>query len=77
MSETVEDATHELSCRHSLNSRSGYDYSMPCIVKKIVRNGWLKILLFGERAQKDAYHKSRIRYVKASRVSERTEEAKP
>jgi hypothetical protein len=64
----IKDCTHELSCRHSMNHRSGFDYNMNCIILKEMPNDKLKILVFGDRYWKGHDHKKRIRYVDKSRV---------
>ena len=64
-----KDATHNLSCRHSQNSRQHYDYWMDCIVLKEMPNDRVKIVVFGERYWKGRDFKTRIRYVDKSRVT--------
>ena len=66
-----KDATHKLSCRHAVNSRSGYDYYMDCIILKEMPNDRLKILVFGERNWKGKDHIKKIRYVDNWRVREK------
>lgn len=65
------NATHWLSCTHSLNSRTKIYYQMPCHVLKTMPDGRKKILVFGERYWKDKQHLSRIRYVPATRISQK------
>jgi len=58
---TVEQATHNLSCRHQIGT-SGFDYTMPCIV--LWKKGSnAKIIVFGERAWANKDYKKHIRYV--------------
>ena len=60
--------THLLRCRHSLNSRSGFDYQMRCIVLKKMPGHRLKIRVFGDRYWNYNLDKNYIRYVDSSRV---------
>lgn len=66
----ADNATHWLSCTHSLNSRSKIHYRMPCHILKTMPDGRLKVLVFGER-YRGSLDKSRTRYVPAYRVAVR------
>ena len=66
----IKDATHNLSCIHSINSRQSYDYSMSCIILKRMPRSRLKILVFGERNRKGRDNVKKIRYVEEDRVTE-------
>ncbi len=69
--QTVEEATHKILCRHQFNIRSWYEYYMDCIILKEMSNNRLKIIVFGDRAHKNSGHIRRIRYVYWDRVSEK------
>lgn len=69
----ANNATHWLSCTHSLNSRSKIYYRMPCHVVKTMVDGRKKILVFGNRYWKDEEHRSRVRYVAPHRLTPRKE----
>jgi hypothetical protein len=58
---TVEQSTHNLSCRHQIG-RNGFNYTMPCIVLW-KRGAKAKIIVFGERAWANKDHIKHIRYV--------------
>ncbi len=64
----VEDATHLLQCRHSMNRHQHRDYTMKCIVLGKTKKGKTKIVVFGDRFWKDTDHVKRIRYVYAWRL---------
>ena len=66
----IEEATHELDCVHRYNSKSKTEYSMPCKILKKMPDGRLKILVFGERWNRDI-KKTKIRYVEAYRLHEK------
>ena len=55
--------------RNSYNSRSRTEYTMPCKILKKMPDGRLKILVFGERWNRDN-PKTRIRYVHPYRIHE-------
>ncbi len=69
---TLEDITftHWLLCSHCVGRGRSY-YHMPCLVLKAMDDGRVKIKVFGDRDWKDTYHKERIRYVQANRVTAR------
>lgn len=66
---TIKDATHELLCTHSFNSKSKTHYKMPCIILKEMPKNRYKILVFGERFWKNKEHISKIRYVDKIKVT--------
>jgi len=63
-----ENATHELSCKHCVG-RNFTEYKMKCHILKIMEDGRLKILVFGDRNWSGKEHISRIRYVKPTRIN--------
>lgn len=63
---TAANATHELICQHCC--RWTKTYVMPCHILKVMPDGRLKLLVFGERHWKNREHVSRVRYVEAGRV---------
>lgn len=63
---TAANATHELICQHCC--RWTKTYAMPCHILKVMPDGRLKLLVFGERHWKNREHVSRVRYVEAGRV---------
>ena len=66
-----KDTTHRLECRHAIG-RSGYDYTMDCVILKEMPDNRLKILVFGDRYWKGYDDKKRIRYVHRNRVKEKS-----
>ena len=67
----IKDATHRLSCSHSFNLLSSYNYTMDCIILKEMPHSRLKILVFGDRYWKYHDDKKRIRYVDKYRVNKK------
>lgn len=63
----VSMATHRLSCRHQI-CRTGFDYTMPCVVLGKTKSGKLKLLVFGNRYWMHKDHVKKIRYVSAGKV---------
>lgn len=64
----MEDATHLLKCRHQ-QGRNGFNYTMPCIIIGRTKSRKVKIVVFGERWDKQGY-KKRVRYVPSWQVME-------
>ena len=66
-----EGATHHLMCRHAIG-KNGYWYLMYCRPIKIMSDGRMKVLVFGDRLHSSEadQSKTRIRYVDAHRIRE-------
>ena len=64
---TPEDATHYLECRHCIGN-SCKIYYMDCVILNEMKDGRLKVLVFGDRYWKDTKHIQKIRYVEAWKV---------
>ena len=58
----VSEATHKLKCRHAIG-RSGFNYTMPCLIIGRTKSRMLKIVVFGDRYWKHRDDRKRIRYV--------------
>ena len=67
---TIDQATHNLSCRHQIG-RNGYDYTMPCVVIGKPSPATRKIIVFGERCWAHREHIKHIRYVNVYKLRER------
>lgn len=65
--ETIKDATHYLKCRHAIGGH-GFNYGMDCLILKDMKDGRVKILVFGDRYWKNKDHIKRIRYVSKRRI---------
>ena len=65
-------ATHWLHCRHVCNWVR--EYRMPCTVLKEMPDGRLKVVVFGDRFWAGRQDKSRVRYVSAGRVTEKSQD---
>jgi len=59
--------THFLSCVHAIG-KNRYYYFMPCDILKCMKDGRVKIRVFGDRYWKRDREKSRIRYVERNRI---------
>ena len=62
-----KDCTHILFCRHCIGPNCR-EYTMPCILLKKMKDGRLKVLVFGDRNWSYDLEKKRIRYIAAYRV---------
>jgi hypothetical protein len=65
---TFENATHLLRCAHAIGI-SRFDYTMRCHILKNMKDGRVKILVFGNRYWKGRSHINRVRYVPKHRVT--------
>ncbi len=65
---TAADATHYIECRHCLNGKSCYEYTMRCLPLCQTKSGYTKIILFGDRASASRQDKKSIRYIKSYRL---------
>lgn len=64
---SIENARHALKCRHMVG-RNSSPYLMRCEVLANMRDGRLKVRVFGRLFWKGYDHESRIRYVESDRV---------
>lgn len=65
---SLHHSTHWLKCSHQI-AQNGYDYRMACDIIKKMKDGRLKIRVYGNRVW--GGNNSRIRYVNPWRVSVR------
>lgn len=64
----TDKATHFLRCRHCIG-RSCHDYVMACSIQKTMKDGRLKISVYGDRYwQRGDSIRVTTRYVEAYRV---------
>lgn len=63
-----EQATHRLHCIHALG-KNRKSYYMDCLILKRMKDGRLKVLVFGDRYWKRNTDKQTIRYVEPFKVS--------
>ena len=63
------ETTHILQCVHAIGHKRRY-YEMPCNIIKTMRDGRLKVEVFGDRFWKENTEKRSVRYVPAYRVME-------
>ena len=64
---TIKDATHLLKCKHCIGSRCN-DYLMEAIILGHLKNGKVKVLVFGDRNWKGRDNVKKIRYVDAIKL---------
>lgn len=64
----VENANHLLNCTHRVG-KSGTIFQMKAELLKTMPDGRVKIRVYGDRFWNNSEHKSRIRYVEASRIA--------
>lgn len=64
---TAGEATHKLICSHCIGRSTRY-YYMDCIPVKAMKNGKVKIIVFGDRYWKGKGGIKRYRYVERNRI---------
>jgi len=64
---TVNQATHNLSCRHCICNHSNF-YMMKCLPVATTKSGKVKIVVFGDRDWAGRDDHKRVRYVDGSRL---------
>jgi hypothetical protein len=65
--QTSKNATHLLKCAHAIGT-SKFDYTMRCHILKNMKDGRVKILVFGDRYWKGRENIKRVRYVPKWRI---------
>lgn len=64
---TAGEATHKLMCCHCIGRNTKY-YHMDCIPVKAMKNGKVKIIVFGDRYWKNKEDIKRYRYVERNQI---------